>query len=128
MIDFATLEKRREPSRWLVAPAGLCRAAAPDGDAPVFDARPDRVIAALAAVLGDRPRTALLERGDDALEAEERSALFRFRDRISARAVPLEDARTALALYSRSTVGYWDIGVNRRRVRDLAERVREHLR
>lgn len=127
MIDFATLEKRREPSRWLVAPAGLCRAAEPDGDAPVFDAPPDGLIAALAAVLEDRPRTAVLERVDDALEAEERTALFRFRDRISARAVPREDGRTALALYSRSTVGYWDMGVNRRRVAALVEAVREAI-
>lgn len=127
MIDFATLEKRREPSRWLVAPAGLCRASAPDGDAPVFDAPPDRVVAALAAVLEDLPRTAILERADDALEAETRTAVFRFRDRISARAAPAGDGRTALALYSRSTVGYWDMGTNRRRVRALVDSLRRRL-
>jgi uncharacterized protein (DUF1499 family) len=126
MIDFATLEKRREPSRWLVAPPGLLQAAEPDAAAPVFDAAPARVIQVLAEVLEARPRTAITERADDntALEAVEISRIFRFKDPISARAVATDDGRTALALYSRSTVGYWDMGVNRKRVEALVEAVR----
>lgn len=129
MIDFPSLAKRREPSRWLVAPPGLLQNAEADGEAPLFDAPPARVIQVLAEVLEARPRTAITERAPEntALEAVEISKVFRFRDLISALAVPTEDGRTALALYSRSTVGYWDMGVNRKRVEDLVSEMRQRL-
>jgi uncharacterized protein (DUF1499 family) len=52
------------------------------------------------------------------IEAEQRSAVFGFVDRISARFVPLGADRSTLIAYSRSEVGYWDLGVNRSRLRD----------
>lgn len=72
---------------------------------------------AVAACLAKTPRTEIVARAPDGLqiEAEERSRLFRFVDRISVRAVPQGTGRSALAFFSRSRIGYWDLGVNRKR-------------
>jgi uncharacterized protein (DUF1499 family) len=43
--------------------------------------------------------------------------VFGFVDRISCRAVPDGCDRSTLFAYSRSETGYWDLGVNRRRLR-----------
>jgi uncharacterized protein (DUF1499 family) len=48
--------------------------------------------------------------------AEQRSAVFGFVDRISTRVIALEPIRSTLVAYSRSQVGYWDLGANRRRL------------
>ncbi len=32
--------------------------------------------------------------------------------------MPLDDGRSTAALFSRAGVGYWDLGVNRRRLHD----------
>ena len=60
----------------------------------------------------------MVDVSDDGLsiEAVQRSSLIGFIDRISARAVAMSDGQASLAVYSRSAVGYWDLGVNRWRV------------
>lgn len=129
-LDFDHLRPPTAP-RWALAAPG-----AEDGrgskrllPSPAFDAPPERLIAALAEVLAAMPRTTVTATADDghALEAAARSALFRFVDRISARAAPLPDGGTGLWLYSRATTGYWDTGVNPRRVADLLTGVSERL-
>jgi uncharacterized protein (DUF1499 family) len=50
------------------------------------------------------------------VEAQQRSAVFGFIDRISARFLPVAPERSTLIAYSRSLVGYWDLGVNRNRL------------
>lgn len=86
----------------------------------------DKTLAETAGrILAATPRTEILARSPDGLqiEAAEHSRLFRFVDRISLRAVPLAGDRSALALFSRSLVGYWDLGVNRARVTRVIARI-----
>jgi len=52
------------------------------------------------------------------VEAVQRSAIFGFVDRISSRVIAMSEHQSTLAVYSRSTVDYWDLGVNRRRVQE----------
>jgi len=47
---------------------------------------------------------------------EQKSALFRFADDIDVQAIPVDGGKSALAIYSRSRVGYSDLGVNRKRI------------
>ena len=51
------------------------------------------------------------------IEVTDRTPLFGFVDRVSIAIRPLTDGRSTVAVYSRSEVGYWDLGTNRSRVR-----------
>lgn len=64
------------------------------------------------------PRTRIVRRTDRSLDAECRSALFGFVDDLALRL----DAEAGVAhVRSASRTGYWDLGVNRRRVEALRE-------
>ena len=112
-------ERTDKPNNWLVAPTSP---GFPDADevAPVFDVDPDTLAQAWKGVIEDQPRTEILAISDDGLqiEAQQTSATFGFVDRVSSRIIALEEKKSTIAIYSRSTVGYWDLGVNRRRVQD----------
>jgi len=129
--DFETLVKRPHPSRWLAAPARLCARTTPDADAPVFDAPPERVAEAVKAALGAWPNTTILVTAPDGLgfEALTRTPVLKFKDLITARVLKpaAEGGPTPVALYSRSTVGYWDMGVNRKRVDALVADIGRRL-
>ncbi len=116
--ELAALDRPRTPNNWFVAPPDSV-AAKPDEPAPLFDVPADRVAEAWLAVLARQPRTAILGVSSDGLqiEAEQRSAVFGFIDRISARFLPVAPGRSTVIAYSRALVGYWDFGVNRRRLR-----------
>ncbi len=117
-IDWATLQRPDSPNTWLVAPPGFTRAA-PDAPAPEVAVDAPRVAQAWIDVVRAQRRTAVVGISADGLqvEAEQRSAVFGFVDDISFRAIPLAAGRSTLAVYSRAREGYWDLGVNRRRVR-----------
>jgi uncharacterized protein (DUF1499 family) len=126
--DFANLERSDSPNSWLVAPADFA-GGKPDEESPVFDVAPRILAEAWMQVLRAQPRTTITGVFADGLhiEADQKSALFGFVDRISARVLPLAASRSTLIVYSRSQVGYWDLGVNRSRVQqwlaDLRARV-----
>jgi uncharacterized protein (DUF1499 family) len=117
--DFDNLNVPTSPNTWLVAPADFARAK-PDAPAPVFDVPAYRLAQAWVGVVENEPRTKILAVSWDGLqiEAEQRSAVFGFVDRISTRVVALEPIRSTLVAYSRSQVGYWDLGTNRRRLQN----------
>jgi len=67
------------------------------------------------------PRTTVVTKTEDALHAESRSAIFGFVDDVE---FQLRPADKTIAVRSASRLGYWDLGVNRRRV----EQIRRLLR
>jgi uncharacterized protein (DUF1499 family) len=89
---------------------------------------PEEAWAALKRAVGSEPRTRLVEEDKERwyLRAEARSRLFRFVDDVEFQLVPEE---RLVHVRSASRVGYWDLGVNRRRVERLREAFeREGLR
>lgn len=118
--DFAHLSPPDKPNNWLVAPVDHpASSARPDQPAPVYDRPAGRVAEAWKAMVKAEPRTTVLAVAEDGLriEAVQKSALFGFTDRISAQFIPLGDDRSTLAAFSRAQIGYWDLGVNRERLR-----------
>ncbi len=75
----------------------------------------------LLEVVAALPRTTVVTANDGYLHAESRSALFGFVDDVE---FQLRPAGKIIAVRSASRLGYWDLGVNRRRV----EQIRELLR
>ncbi|MGD1982796.1 MAG: DUF1499 domain-containing protein [Chromatiaceae bacterium] len=116
--DFMTLERPASPNNWLVGPRDAPAGVEFDAVAPAFSMPASALAAAWQELLKTRPRTRILGVSADGLqiEAEQRSAVFGFADRVSFRAVPTDQGTSSLFVYSRSLVGYWDIGVNQRRV------------
>ena len=125
--DFSSLLLPDTPNNWLVAPADFSGAAKPDETAPAFGIPANALADAWRAVIRSRPRATILARSEDGLqiEAEQKSAVFGFVDRISVRVLPLDAERSTFVAYSISQVGYWDMGVNRGRLRDWISALEE---
>ncbi len=121
MLDFATLRLKPTPNQCLAAPAGITPQAQPHLAAPEFPVAAAKLYTATEAAIAAMPRTRILQidPAQFAFEAEQRSAFFGFRDLISVKVVSLAPKRASLALYSRSLVGYSDLGVNASRVKAI---------
>lgn len=123
-LDPATLERTGRSNDFLVCPEGYC-AAVSDRVAPVLSVDPAELLRLWEDVVTASPRTRVLAADDTrlTLHAEQRSRLIRFVDTIVVRVVPLEGGRSSFAAYSRSELGYNDMGVNRARLEEWIARV-----
>ncbi len=72
----------------------------------------------LRAILDAMPRTAVVEAGESYLRAEAASLIFGYVDDLE---VLIDEDAGKIHLRSASRTGYSDLGVNRRRVRAVAE-------
>lgn len=86
-----------------------------------LDALPAAAWQAASAAVATLPRTRILTHTDDYLHAECRSRLFRFVDDLE---LHLRPGDGIIAVRSSSRLGYYDFGVNRRRVEELRGRLR----
>lgn len=125
-IDFATVSPPDKPNWALTAPRALGN---PHADpAPLFGVSADALQAAVLAAFAAEPRTRLVSH-DPArrrMTFIQRSAVMRFVDNIEVEIFALGDQRSSLALFSRSQVGYSDLGVNRSRVARILARLVEN--
>ncbi len=110
-----------------MCPPGFCESA-PDETSPVFDVPVARLQKEWNHLISRQHRVQLLHGSSELqLVLEQRSRLFGFPDTISVRFYPLGRTQSTLALYSRSHYGYWDLGVNGRRVRSWLSEVERGL-
>jgi len=116
-LDPLAVSRPASPNTFLAAAAGLTRAA-PDVGVEDFPLPAPALAEAWVRVVRAQPRTEVLERGDDGLlvAAVQRSRVLGFVDDVAARAVPRGEGASTIAVYSRSRVGWHDMGVNRARV------------
>lgn len=124
ILDFAVVKTPSRPNAWLVAPPDVVDGT-PSEPAPVLPVTANTAASAWLEIIESSPRSRVIAISPDGLrmEAEQRSAVFGFVDRISAWFIPMENHRCTLAVYSRAQTGYWDLGVNKRRVRDWISRL-----
>ena len=117
ILDLQNLTPPKKPNWHLVVPSGWAHTHA-QARAPRFDVPLDILREALVAVASEEPRCHLLALDKDARQAEfeQKSGLFGFPDRIVVEFVPLGNGASTLALYSYAVKGYWDLGVNRKRL------------
>jgi uncharacterized protein (DUF1499 family) len=121
-VAFGRLMRRWTPNDALACPPGEC------GSADV-DLRPPRY-PLTADELRRRVRRYFEAQGATLVGTEDaglhdrfvaRTLLMRFPDTIDVEVFPLDAEHATLAVYSRSQLGYWDFGVNLRRIRALLE-------
>jgi len=126
-VDFETLSRRSSPNDALACPPGLCKAAG-DLTPPLFAINASDLREAMIKALASEPRLSLVHSDPTTLTDSyvQRSALMGFPDTIVVRFINQPEGRSTLAIYSRSQIGYGDMGVNRARIeRWLAELKRQ---
>lgn len=114
--DLASLELNRKNNQYLVCPDAFCPTV-PHAESPVFDIPAEKLGQAWQQVVAAQPRVEVLDTSEPLrFEYVQRSARFRFPDRVTVWIVPLAPSRASVAIYSRSIYGLNDLGVNRARV------------
>lgn len=128
-MDFQTLELKDSPNQYLVCPAGFCPKATPDREAATYNIPAVALKEAWAAMADRQPRTKLTAAEEPNLQYDyvQRSLIFRFPDTITVRSLPVDDQRATLAVYSRSTYGYSDLGVNKKRIESWLSEMESNL-
>ncbi len=120
--DLRTLERASSPNDALACPPAICSAKA-EMESPPLAIEAEQLREIVHNVITAQARTEFAGEDSDIgqLIFVQRSRLFGFPDTIWIQTVDLE-SNISLIIYSRSNVGFWDLGVNRRRVHSwLAE-------
>lgn len=121
-LDPLTLERTGRPNDYLVCPADRCAAPA-DRAAPVLDvpALDQLRLWEEVARLSERTRILGIDESALTLHVEQKSRIFGFIDTVIVHVLPFDDGlptseRSTFAAYSRSELGYGDMGVNQARL------------
>jgi uncharacterized protein (DUF1499 family) len=117
LTDPTQVRRTGWPNDALIGPPDVCKSA-PDVATPNFAVPRDVLEQGWLDMLHQAPRTERLAH-DPARHLylfRRRSAVFGFPDLISVRFLSAEGDHATLAAYSRATTGYYDFGVNRRRL------------
>lgn len=109
-----------------MAPPGF-GSSSPDEFSPEFPVAADVLARKLMHIVKEMHRSRLIKHESDRFQFEQRSALFLFPDFFTIRIIALPGNRATLAAYSGSVYGHSDLGVNRKRIEDLLERLRERV-
>ncbi|MDA0369774.1 MAG: DUF1499 domain-containing protein [Proteobacteria bacterium] len=122
-MDLRSIERARSLNDALACSPGLCRAK-PEFESAIFLLGKKDLLDRARAVITAEPRTELIGKdiGLNQLVFVQRSASFGFPDTIWVQSADV-DQRTSVIIYSRSNYGYWDLGVNRDRVRDWLKKL-----
>ena len=125
-LDLRELERGSAPNQFLACPPRFCRAE-PDMTSPRFLVAVEQLAETVKRELSRQPRTETVAESPALQQVVfvQRSAIFRFPDTIWVQFVALDAESASLAIYSRSTYGYGDFGVNARRVRDWLAAIEE---
>lgn len=117
-VEFETLVRRESPNEALACPPRFCKAHS-DLVPPTFATDAQGLRAAMARVIASEPNIENVGSDDVAMTERyvQRTPLLRFPDTIVVRYFPLEPGeRSTLAIYSRSQLGYGDMGINKARI------------
>ena len=117
-VEFETLVRRERPNDALACPPRFCKANS-DLLPPTFAVDAQGLRAAMARLIASEPNIENVQTDDVAMTERyvQRTPLLRFPDTIVVRYFPLEPGEgSTLAIYSRSQLGYGDMGTNKARI------------
>ena len=116
-VEFEILARRTTPNDALACPPGICQVQS-DVTPPIYAVTAADLRAAFAKAISAEPRLTAVATDDATMTGRyiQRSALMRYPDTIVVRFFDLPEARSTIALYSRSQLGHGDMGVNRARI------------
>ena len=127
-LDFQALKRPSSQNTYLAAPAGFADQANPDDMAPILECSPESLFSQIEALVAMRKdwRLKALDAPSGRISFMAVTKLFRFKDDVDIAVLPVEgdSARSTLAIYSASRVGYSDLGTNAKRVKEILASLR----
>lgn len=125
-LDFATFERAPRPNSALACSREICGGATASQSAIELDADATRVAEALRRI---EPAIEMRQESSGDIRARyvAITPLLRFKDDVDLLIRPVGAGRSRVAIYSRSRVGYSDMGTNARRIARLEQRLRAEL-
>lgn len=117
-INFKTMKLPTSANFYLLCPLDYCQAKA-SKDSPVYNVSVDKLMQAWHKMIKQQPRTTVMfsEHANKQFGYVQRSKYLRFPDFIQVKFIALNDKQSTLAIYSSSRYGYYDFGVNQKRVK-----------
>lgn len=122
-------ERPASPNTAFAAPESIETKAETDFASPVFNLPVNELFAQALALWSALPRVRCVYSDVDASRAAfvETTKILRFRDDILVEFVSVGTDQSSVIMYSRSRVGYSDLGVNRKRVDHWLNVLRQHI-
>jgi len=116
--DLRRIDRSTGPNDALACPPATCKAK-PDFESPRFQLQSEQLGAIVREIIPAQARTELVGEYPeiDQMVFVQRSELFGFADTIWIQTVDLKP-HASIIIYSQSNFGFWDLGVNGRRVRN----------
>jgi len=120
-INFQTLTRSPKPNSCLAAPPDMCPSARTDLTPPVFSCPAPELFDRLVAHIRSQRSWSKLRSDKPSMRLAfiATTALLRFKDDISAEIIAVDKSQSTLAIYSRSRIGYSDLGTNRKRIEKI---------
>ena len=124
-ITFKSLKRPPKPNTCLVAPDNHCLAAKPDFAPPVMIMTARGLFSRMSEVIASERRWGNIEADSESYRIKfvATTGLMRFKDDVDIEIIPVDEGKATFAIYSRSRVGYSDLGANRKRVNEIIRRV-----
>lgn len=124
-VQFQALTPDHAPNHFLACPPDFCPAVAVDASAPIFQRSLSELSRDWASIVQQTPRmTAVLIQPEQHYYGYTlRSRWLKFPDSVTVQLIRIDDAHSSLAIFSRSDYGYYDFGVNEKRVRHWLEQL-----
>jgi len=120
-INFKSLKRPPKPNTCLVAPDNFCLSAEPDFAPPTLNTSAPDLFSKLNEMIAVQKPFGRVESDAKKLRIKfvATTGLLRFKDDVDIEIIPVNDDQATFAIYSRSRVGYSDLGANRKRVSKL---------
>jgi len=126
--QFETLVRPAKPNQYLVCPDKYCQFTVPDRISKAYPVAPDLLLSYFAETVADLETVEVVnEPAPDDFRFIDRTRFFRFPDTISVDVVEGESGSSMLAVFSRSQIGYSDLGANKQRVEALLMALEKRL-
>jgi len=128
-VEFAGLTRTSAPHDALACPQNVCANVPVDIVTPVYPISGEELRSIVRDVAAAQPRTQIVysARWEEQDRFVVRSAVMRFPDTVNVRIFGAGDQGSMLALYSRSQIGYSDMGVNLERLYNWLAAIEERV-
>ena len=125
-FNFAHDYPTQKPNHYLVCPKNFCKAT-PDQISPILKLSSTQLKKKVAHIITNQPRTKLIEYNNKKhyYFYEQRSKVFKFTDYITVQIIPINENESSLAIYSQSKYGYYDFGINQKRIENWLNQIQK---
>ncbi|MEM5516914.1 DUF1499 domain-containing protein [Henriciella sp. AS95] len=129
--DIRTIKRPSSPNTYLMAPDGYCENAEPDAGSPLFDVSAEVLFGAVLEHIEEQSNWTIAEtdRNHCHVDLVAATKLLKFKDDVTIDTLVAENmpGKSRMAIYSRSRVGYHDLGANKKRVNKLVQAIEDKL-